>query len=444
MARHDMRGLKNSKTNEEDNVEEQEETAWGERFKNLRDKLKLGSHHKMERFTILLSSTLAFLLVFTVLSFVSHRSDMASQASTQAMYTDSFTFSLSGQSMSVEGVYGNKNNTDVMVLLKMADPSAMSTDADNYDLFITGKNGSMSYKPDVSFSLFGATGYGIIRFQNETPMAKEVLNVTIRANSQLTSGDNTAPPDDKVVDGSFQKYDQGTLYVNPGADGIKVLNELKTGEDDPAKLYIALVADEKDNAIHDKIKTKTKKLENLLDRAKEYKNRLVSSGYEPPKTPWFVKGDYVDDEGVFRPANNVANAHVINYYTKDIHDGYLNQVMSDLSEYDEYMKKHSGGSVDAADTKDARKEQVTPVTKLTHKDGSTLKLSEVATGSSPSAQVAAKSAVRSLESTWSTYIGVKAEIQRGLMHDLLVLDADVQSQPSMFSKNDDKDSVIIY
>jgi hypothetical protein len=443
MASHDMKGLKNHMVTEAD-VEEQEASSFSKRIGALRDKLKLGPHHKMERFTAMLGVTASMLLLFTVLSFVSHRASVAQSVSAQAVYTKDFSLSLSGQKVLVEGVYGNKEKTDVMILLRMQNPESMSIDANNYELFITGEKKSLSYKPSVTFSLFGSTGYGIIRFQDSKPIPKEIADITIRANAELSSsnGSESSSRGDSA-DGSFQKYDQGKLFVNPGADDVETLDGLKSGETEPTKLYTALVAEKRDAEIRDEIKIRTDELGKLLNREKEYTNRLVSAGYEPPKAPWFVDGDYINDAGVFVAAQNVSGAFIFDYSSKTIRDGYIKQVMDDLSSFDAYMKERSEeGLMQKADP--SKKEQVDLVDTLTTEDGGVLDLNAVATGSSPSSQVAAKDSVESLQATWRSYLNAKSKLQRDLMRDLFILDADVQSQKLSYSVRAGKDAVTFY
>ncbi|WP_078598692.1 hypothetical protein [Evansella clarkii] len=443
MARHDMKGLKNNKETKEkdDGLNEPEKSSFNKRFEGLRDKLKLGSHHKMERFTAMLGVTLSFLLMFSIFSFANHRTDVAQSVSAQAVYTKDFNFSLSNERVHVEGVFGNEDKTDVMILLRMQNPRNMSMNANNYELFITGARSSLSYEPDVTFSLFGSTGYGIIRFQDEGSIPQEVVDITIRSNTELSAQTGSGSSGDSdSTDGSFAEYDQGKLFVNPGAEDVETLDWLKTGEEDPITLYTALIAEPLDEEIRENIAKETEGLAQLLNRGQEYTNRLIAGGYEPPETPWFVGGDYIDDEGVFVAAQNVAGAHVLDYSTTSIRDGYINQVMSDLSSFDTYMKEAAEDTKD----RDGRSEQVDRVQTLNHEDGSVLDLTTVSTGSSPSAQVAAKDSVESLQATWRTYLNTKSKLQRDLMRQLLVLDADIQSQASSYSIQSDEDAVIFY
>lgn len=444
MAKKDMRGLKNHMEEEEVEKEEEEEVTFGTKLRRIRDRLKLGPHYKMERFSISLAVYVTLLLLVVILSFVHYRGDVKVLESTQARITEDFRFSLSGQTMDVVGVYGDKNKTDVMVLLEMGDANSMSTNARNYELFITGQSDSLSYTPKTSLAFFGATGYAIIRFQSETPLPKEVMRITIRAKSEIAGrqGPGTSG-DDNDDDESFAEYDQGRLYVNPGADGVEPLEKIEPGETDPTKLYVALVAAEKDEEIKEEIQVQTQTLQKLMNQEAEYRNRIVAAGYIPPEKPWFMQGDYVDNDGVFRPSKDVRSAYVFDYYTKTIYDGYITQLMSGLSEFDDYMQTHDE-KVREAEQDPSQEEKAPQVDTVQHKDGTTLNLGTVSSSSSPSVQVAVQSAVISLQNVWSSYLKVKMELQNNNMHDLLVLDADVLSQTAGFSENNNKEAFTFY
>lgn len=437
-----LRGLKDSRGEIQEEEVQKEKSSFVEKVKALRDKLKLGPHHKMERFTIMLGATLSLLLLSTVMAFFSYRSDVANLASSQTVFTEDFEFSLSSQRGYVEGVYGNKDKTDVMVLLRFQNPQEMSVNAKNYELFITPQRGEMKYKPKVSFSMFGSTGYSIIRFQHDEPLRQEVLDITIRANTELSLKEGRGATDD--LDASFDKYDQARILVNVGANNVKTLKGVKPNETDPRKLYIALVAHEKDLEIHKEIKEKTTELERLLNRSKEYSNRITSAGYIAPEEPRFIKGDYVDENGVFRPATMLSRSHDINYWSKDIHDGYITQVVDDFSEFDDYMAQFSTRGDNATEIdKERQEEQVENITELKHEDGTVLDLDTVVTGESATAQVSVKDALESLLSTWRTYVNEKATLQRDLMRELILLDADVQSQPVSYTEHHG-DSVVTF
>lgn len=422
--------------------ENAEAKGFGARLISLRDRFKLGPHHKMERFTILLSGTLMFLLLFTGISFAGHQSKVATQLSVQSVFTTDFTFSLSQQRGNVVGVYGDADRKDVMVVFQMANPETMSADASNYEVFLTGEKDEMEYKPEVTFGLFGSTGYGMIRFEHDEGMQNEVLDVIIRSNSSLTETGSVS--DEDLVDASFGTFDQAQIYVNPGAGEINEMDTIEPGEDDPSRLYAALVAETEDAEIRTRIDKETKAIQTAINQADEYQNRLVAAGFKPPETPWFVEGDYVDDEGVYHAAKPLLGSYGITYDGRSLLDGYINQVADDLNDYDAFIVAYEERLFDARNDDLTPKEEVENVKVLTRDDGSELDLSGVTTGSSPTAQVAAKESTEALRRVWQSHLAAKKTIQTELALELLLLDADVLSQPSMYSEASGEKTVYFY
>lgn len=407
----------------------QDEPSFLDKAAALRDKLKLGSHHKMERFAFLFGATSASLLLLTGVAFTQDRIEMSRVATSAALLTQDFSFSLSGQTGTIQGVYGDPARTDVHILFKLADVSTMSLDAKAYEMYITGHKNDDSISK-VSFSLFGATGYGTIRFQNENGIPNEPLNIVLRANTTLASAGSGAG---EGADASFDEYDQTRIYVNPGADAVSE-TALAVGEDDPSVLYTELVAAKAEAEVRERIMKATANLETHLKRADEYKNRLVTAGYKPPATPWFVEGDYIDEAGYLVAAKSVPGAHAIDIANTTLRDGYVKQVTTGLEGYSAYMKE-----ADTAVPKPGDPEvKVERITALETEGGQSIPLEDITTGKSPSSQVAAKTALESLISAWSSYGTVKTEVQKTMMRELLVIDADVLSQPDMYSIHEGK------
>lgn len=442
MAKTKLKGVRNTEPETVEETDSDEKIGLGARLVKLRDRFKLGPHHKMERFTVMLSSTLVFLLLFTGISFAGHQSKVATQLSVQSVFTTDFAYSLSKQTGKVLGVYGDENRQDVMVLFQMADPSSMSADAANYEVFITGEKDPLAYKPDVSFALFGSTGYGMIRFQHDSGMANEVIDVIIRSKSSLTATSEVA--EEELTDASFGKFDQAKIYVNPGADQINVFDAIEPGEDDPSRLYAALVAETKDAELRTKIAESTKTIGTAINQANEYSQRLVASGYEPPETPWFIEDDYVDDDGMYRPAKYLLGAHKVDYAENRLLDGYINQVADGLAGYDDYMTAHAIRVDKAKDDDMTPPEDVPRITTIERDDGSMLDLDKVTTGKSPTNQVSAKDSLESLRGVWQTHLSAKRTIQMEMMLALLLLDADVLSQPSLYSEASGEKTVFFY
>ena len=63
-------------------------------FEKLQDKLKLGPHYKMERFTLVFGILAVVLLVVTTTSIAIDRNNQNEQLDTVALFTDKFTTSM--------------------------------------------------------------------------------------------------------------------------------------------------------------------------------------------------------------------------------------------------------------------------------------------------------------------------------------------------------------
>lgn len=417
---------------EQEMFEVEEKKTLGERLSVVRDQLKMGPHHKMERFGIMLGATLILGVGVVGTSFASYHEKMTNVATETARLSEDFTFSKTDQMGKIINVFGNKAHTDVFVLFQFNDPKSMSAEAKNYQVFITGEQDSLdpAESPKSEFGLFGSTGYGYVRFSSKTPVENGTLRVTLRANKTLAAdvGEGTV-----VDDATDAKYDQASFLVNPGATKL-VASGLAPGEDDPVALYRSLVGKAEDAKVRDAITEKTREMASLLNKSKEYETRIRSAGYIPPATPKFIAGDYVEND-TLHAASNVYNAHVLDYPNVRLEDGYLARVLKTAPSFDVYMSRWR--EKDAYDNdKGAKSEELVRPETLKSLKGDPLTLANVIDGESPSAQVGVRTASDDLFEVYTEYLAAKREIQKNLTYKLLVIDADVQSQPTTFSKVD--------
>ena len=88
----------------------------------------------------------------------------AETLSNQAVYTTEVVTSRSQVAGSVVSVLSNKEQTKAFVLLKMESMENLSTNADDYKLFVAGSNSGGTYsdiksQPSGGIYVFGSTGY---------------------------------------------------------------------------------------------------------------------------------------------------------------------------------------------------------------------------------------------------------------------------------------------
>ena len=109
-------------------------------MKEFLAKFGLDSHHRMERFGVSFVVLVACLVVTTCSIFFKVQKDNKQELTTKAKYTTEFVTSRTGISGTVEEVYANKEHTKAFVLLKFDNVDSISTDAKNYQLFLTGSS----------------------------------------------------------------------------------------------------------------------------------------------------------------------------------------------------------------------------------------------------------------------------------------------------------------
>lgn len=408
-------------------------------------KFKLGTHYRMERFSVMFGTLTAFLLLFSLVGWSNYRSDQKEQMSTQAKYTTEVDFSLSGQSGEVVDVYRGKDDTRAVVLIKMEDVANLSVDASTYQLFLTGVDKKLKQQPDASMFIFGSSGYIGIELHDEEGLPNQVLDFTLRANNQVQE-DVVELTEEELAefdDASFGQHDQTQFLANVGAEDAVELSVLDD-ELDAIELYYALVGRHDEDEIFARIDEQTKELDRLLARHNEYSNRLDELGFVPPALPAFMDGDYIDDEGNFQARTDVIGHHDIEYINKRVTDGFVLQVVDDVSDFREYMAQKRGEYQQAqTDSLDAA-EEVPKIEELVRDDGYTIEVGQISDDESTSNELSARDALVTLETTWSQYIEQKRLLQITDMRDLLLLDADIRTQGNAFSSHSGEEFLTIW
>lgn len=424
---------------------ETEEEAKVYKKRQFMHRFKLGSHYKMERFSVIFGTMMVMLMLFTVVGFTNHKRDQNQQLSTKALYSETVEFSLSGQTGTIDNVYTDPDGKRAVMLINMEDISNLSVDASTYELFLTGFEKKLKQEPEASLFVFGSSGYIGVELYDERGLPNQVLEFTLRANSQVHENTEELSDEDleSMEDASFGEHDQAQFYANVGAaDAIDM--DVLSDSLDPIELYYALVGRHDENEIFDRIEEHTSELDRLLARHNEYSNRLVELGYEAPKMPTFMDGDYVDDEGNFQPRTNVLGAHDIDYIGKRVTDGFVLQVVNDVADFRSYMAEKRAESQVARSKTDEALEEIPRLDELVRNDGYKITLSEISEEESTSNELSAKEAMTTLQSTWSQYLEQKRDLQITAMRDLLLLDADIRTQGNAFSSHSGEDFLTIW
>lgn len=413
--------------------------------RQFQHKFKLGRHYTMERFIIMFVSLVGILGLLFVGSWGRHTIAQNAQAGTQAKYTQNIEFSLSGVKGSITNIYRDPDGKRAFVMIDMPNVSNLSLDSSNYEMFLTGFNSNLSQEPAASLVIFGSSGEMALEFYDERGLANEIFHITLRNNSAVTGAQELSEEElAELDDASFGRFDQTEIYVNVGAEDVTTLDVLDQ-ELDPIQLYYALVGRYEEDKIFERIDNTTHELGQLLAEHNEYANRIAEYGFEAPDMPSYMTGDFIDENGHFRPRGYVQGAHEIEYVNKRTTDGFVTQVVDNPGALRQYMSdKRAESNLADSSVRGSEKESSPRITELVRNDGYVLPVNEISTADSTSGEISARDAVNSLNNVWSNYLTTKRRLQIDLMRDLLVLDADTRTQGNAYSTHSGDDFLTIY
>lgn len=277
-----------------------------DRAKGIATALRLDSHHAIERFGVMFAALVAtFALVFTTAS-ASSISNQAESLDSTTLYTPSFTTSRTQLSGDVTGVYVNSDRTRAMLMMYFKDTGSVSTNAEKYQAFLTGSTrelASQALKTDITGQVvvFGSTGYMAMVLESDQPFEQQILNLTLRSNSELVYTPEQARKvrEDLAGQQSFAEFDQWRMYFNPGASGATVTKSLDTQEFDAGAVYAELIIQPKEQEARAALDEQLAQMQVDLARISEYESEarrinVDSVSLELPDTQEQIDGDVIE------------------------------------------------------------------------------------------------------------------------------------------------------
>jgi hypothetical protein len=416
-------------------------------------KLKLGKHYRMERFTLvfsLLSICLVLVMGFCVAADIrSHNVELGSKA----LYTTEFTTSRTNVTGEVENVYTSKDKTKAFVLMKFSDVDKMSTNADNYQAFLTGASAkgnqaTLKSYPSGSIYVFGTTGYMGVYLVNTNGFPTQILDLTMRCDSELSETTDTTRVDDAKDDASFAKHDQFKVYFNPGASGATNIACLDSDKA-PSKLdlYNQMVVDTEKKDIEKKLTTDLEMMRTNLNQIQEYTDRLKNTdGIQVPDTPAVIAGDSITQDPdtkkyTVKFKSVVDGGYDFDWQNTSIEKGWLDKLIaktdSPTMTYDQYFamqakaRKNStqGNSIDTD-------------IEWTFQDGTLLE--DLNSDGNSTKYTSVNNDCQKLIAAWNTYYQNKTNYQTDDLESLLSLEATAKQVQESASVNTSKKVIQCY
>ena len=423
--------------------------AFGKRF-------KLDSHHTMERFGVVCGVfAVTAVAVFSGSAFAAWNSGKEVLADT-SVYTPTFTTSKTKLKGDVDGVYTNELGNKALLIMHFDKGAKISYNAADYQGFLMGSDENLNTEtvatPGISssFHVFGSTGYVGVLFEADEPFAQQVLNLTMRANQELSfkeAGDE--PADELAGDKSFAQHDQWRVFFNPGAREAETIASLDAATFDPARAFYDVVLKSDEQTAREALDSKLVEMRTALSRIDSYTTDLETTKVDglflrPPQVPDLIAGDAVTGESKSESENGksslalttktvVPGGFDFNWRPGNVYNGYLDVLVPVGQSYGEFLSEKS---VESTDEHGLGVDDI----EWTLSDGSSLaqdyRTSDVTMR--PLTNV-----MNNLSQAYADYYSAKNEYQSSLLFDLLALDVDLRDVQSNSSANSDEKSLFI-
>lgn len=343
--------------------------------KSIGTKLKLNSHYTIERFGILFTvivTSFALLLAGTV---ASAWQNGRTSLDTRSVYTPSFTTSQSALAGDVNNVYISEDRTRAMVLMQFSDIAGLlSTDATTYEAYLTGSNSNLDtlalkngYTGQIA--VFGSTGYMAVILDSDSEIEQQILSLTMRSNSDLvyTSEDDQKLREDLTDDGSFEKFDQWRLFVNPGASNSVESAALGSASDklDMRAIYNEVVTVEEENEVRTEMNAQLAEMNTQLNKITEFENEIGRTNIDglsivPPEVPEQIAGDRVTGENAEDKDSESTLALETNWVAPSgfdfdwragtVFEGYLDELVPEGTSKGTFLSDKARAGLDATAT----------------------------------------------------------------------------------------------
>lgn len=293
------------------------------------NRYKLGSHHKMERFGIIVLVLTICLITVTGFGFKDYLDVNKQRTADVAVYSASAESSRTKAKVLVDGLWSNEKRTHSYLLFHFEDPTTQSLDVKDYMVFISASGEHLSKTPKASLFVFGTTGYMGVEFIRTEGLPNQVLSLIFRIKKGVVDEINTSEVDyiRGETDQSFLKYDQFELNINPAAKNAITSDKLNSFSIEPSDLYNMFVAGQKEKEIKYELQTSINKMRTSQQSFLAAKKKLESRDVVVPALPKEVNTDsFVLDEKL--DAENMKKIEKLKAET----DGTAEDASSDDSE----------------------------------------------------------------------------------------------------------------
>lgn len=435
-------------------------------FNKILNKLKIGSHYRIERFGWIFSLLSLGLLICMGFAWRTQMNLNKIDFKSRAIYSTAFETSRTRNAGSVIGAFSNKERTKAFVLLKMKSMTSLPADASDYRMYITndsrpGNPRTSTHKPSGGIYMFGTSGYMGLYFIDNAGFEQAIKRITIRIGKELVNVDSNKVRSEDFKDDSFTKYDQFNVYINFGAEfgdkmvaldenysddrinvGLKESDVLFGDKIEATKLFKSLVIDPQEKGIKTVLLNDLKSMQTTKNLIAEYTARYEKLDIDGkhgivPEEPMQMRGDEIKDvNGILylKPSYVYPNGYNFVWQDKTIEDGYLKDVVPDGESALNYMINH-----------DKLSETMETKSELWYlSDGSLLSAYEDNGGAQFNVVSDATTLRNQIIGYWNEYMTVKNKYQTADLRSLLELEITMNAVDRNYTVNDNADTLLSY
>lgn len=266
-----------------------------DKMNNLRAKLFLDDHHRMERFCLLFLLLAAVVIGCYVNGWQVHRENEKLKLTAKAIYTVETKWSLTGETVRVVDLYRNDNSTKIFMLLKISNANELpminlSTDANDYQIMMTGAQGSKIVgNPKADIYMFADTGYMGLYFTESSGFSSALYDVVLR-NTKMLKQDVNADENSKD---SFKRFNQIRLYANFAGTDATIADFLNKENPTVEEIYSELLLKKQAEGQIAGLNQTLIEMNNEMARINDVSTSLSSYGINVPSLPAAINGDYI-------------------------------------------------------------------------------------------------------------------------------------------------------
>lgn len=428
---------------------------------------RFGSHYAIERFGVIFVSLMTCMCILIGFIFSNKIRADHKILTGQAIYTQSFTMSLSGDSCSIKGLYVSDDLTKCYIPLQFSSMDGVPMDANGYEVFVTGSDTSagkqeLQSHPEGRLYVFGDTGLCGLYLYNPGGFPSQIMAISLQAKQY--SGANAGSGEKNV----------GRFFVNPGGTFATHAEFLNKADWSVSDMYEETEARNYERVIRNNLRNTLLDMRNQRLVISDSLNRLEQYSIMRPDLPEQVAGDkiygicpddsdsselewstqinawfnpedqneqYTDDyvHLYLNPKYVLSGGYNFNWQNRHVRDGFLKELTGSdsVTDWDTYFDKiESDVSDDEMDLSEMKYYYTNGKEFLkrgaSEDDGATSRETNIA------------NTIKKLEDACTAYYMDKATYQRDLLSELLKTEAKVYDITENYTCNTGDDDPLMY